>query len=105
MLAGDLFDLLFQRFDQIVKCLDHGKIGLNRCAHRRIVKAFCHSAMVELARDVFVESRQIVLDVGVLDMGQQQAALANHIGATSQQIPCGPHFGRIRIGKGQGAAP
>jgi hypothetical protein len=57
--------------------------------------------MIEFSRYLFAVKRgQIILGVGVLDVGQQQSALANQVGSSPQKIARRSHFGRIGIGYG-----
>jgi hypothetical protein len=104
MMTGGLFDLPFQWFDQPVVRLDHGQIGPDRGANRRIVKTFGNAFVVEFARQFFVKGRKVVLGVGVEDVAHQQAALAHQVGPPSQKITRCPHFCRVRICHGKGTA-
>ncbi len=49
MLASDPFNLVLQRFDQPVECIDHGQIGRNGQVHRWILKAPGYRLMIEFA--------------------------------------------------------
>ena len=61
--------------------------------------------MVVLTGYFFTELLQIVLSVGVLDMGDQFAATAGNIHAAAQQISGSTHFSWIRVRDGEIAAP
>src|SRR5439155_2608751 len=48
---------------------------------------------------------EVVLRVGVLDVGQELAAVADQVRAAAQQIAGGPHRHGIDVGHGDHAAP
>jgi hypothetical protein len=52
-----------------------------------------------------VQGRQVVLGVGVLDVGQQLAALPGEEQASTQEVSGGPHLSGVDIGVGEIAAP
>ena len=60
-------------------------------------KALGDTVMIEFARRLLIEGRQVILRIGVQDMAHQKAALALHVSAPAQKIPCRSQFGRIRV--------
>ena len=73
-------------------------------ANRIVVEVLDDGAAVLGLASPFVERRQVVLGVGVLDVGQQLAALSGEEQAPAQQVAGSAHLARIDIGVREVAA-
>ena len=104
MLPGSLFDMPFEFSQDLVERFYHLQVDLNAFPHLGILKAFRDAGVVVFARKFLVESWQVVLGVGILDMGDEFTAPPCNIHPSSQQITGGPPFRRIGIGDGEIAA-
>jgi hypothetical protein len=60
-----------------------------------------NAVAVGLIGHLFPDLRQVVLTVGVLDVGQEFGSLPREIQAAPKQIPGGAPLGRIHIGLGE----
>jgi hypothetical protein len=104
MCFGRLDETELQIGQQAVVVADQGEVHLHAFLDCRIRKPFSHAASVRLISQLLADLRQVVLPVGILDMGQEFSPLAHEMHAAAQQVPCGPHGSGIDIGLGQHAA-
>ena len=62
-------------------------IGLDTLAHHGIGEVLGEADSVGLAVDAFGEALQVVLSVGVVDVGQQFGLMVHEVHSAAQQVP------------------
>lgn len=73
-------------------------VGSNRHLDAVVVEMLDQSLAVGLAVDPLLESREVILSVGVLDVGEQLSSLTGKEQASSQQVTGRPHSPRVHVG-------
>jgi hypothetical protein len=72
--------------------------------HSRLGKALGYAISVGFVGEVLADLGQVILAVGMLDMGQELSALAHQVDAAPQEIAGGAPLGGIDRGLGKHAA-
>ena len=104
MLTGEPEDVAFQDPDEEVVVVDQFEVHLDRLSHDGVFELFGHTLTVDVVGDLASEGRQVVLAVGVLDVGQKIGPFADQVGPPSHEVAGAPHFSRVDIGHGEHAA-
>lgn len=79
--------------------IDKRQIELDILLDGYILKTFCNALPFGFIGQLACFG-QIVLMIGVLYMGEKFGPFPNQMGSSSEQVPGGPHIGRINIGHG-----
>jgi hypothetical protein len=70
------------------------QVDLEALVHRGIGQALGHALAVGFGGDVLAELGQVILAVGLLDMGEELRPLAPQVDAAPQEIAGRPQLGR-----------
>jgi len=89
---------------QFVQKSDQLEVGFNAHPDIRVGELFSNTDAVLLVGDVRLERLHVVLAVGVLDVAEQLGPFSGQVVASSEQIPCGSHLGRVDVGHGESTA-
>jgi hypothetical protein len=81
-----------------------GEVHCDALLHGGIGNPLGHAVTGGLIGNLFPDLGQVVLTVGVLDVGQERGPFPREIQAAPEQIPGGAHLGRIHLGLGAHAA-
>jgi hypothetical protein len=81
--------------------VEQRQVDLDALLDGGIGEAFRDPLPVGLVGELLADFGQLVLTVGILDMSQQGRALAHERHPTPQQVPGGPHLGRINVRLGE----
>ena len=73
VVVSGFFDMIFELIKQLIHGGDQLEVHLNAFAYLRFNKALGDTVMVVFAGQLLFERRQILLGVGVDDMGHQLA--------------------------------
>ena len=84
MLAGSFFDMPFEFFEDLVERIDYRQIDFNAFPDLRIFKSLGHTIVIVFSGQLFIKGRQVVLGVGVYNMGHQFRAASDKIHALTQ---------------------
>ncbi len=98
-------DLSLDGEDLLVKSVHERGIDLDAGTDCGIGEACSNTGAVGPVTDALLERREIVLCVGVLDMGLEFRFLTSHVQPAAQQIPCGAHPLRIDVSHREHPAP
>src|SRR5436305_1606151 len=90
--------------DDLVVAVEQSHVGGDGHLDRVVVEVLDDGAAVLGLASPLVERRQVVLGVGVLDVGQQLAALSGEEQAPAQQVAGGAHLSGVDVGVGEIAA-
>jgi len=88
-----------------VKSVHERGTDLDAGSNGAVGEACSNTGAVGPMSDTLLERREIVLGVGVLDMGLEFRFLTSHVQPAAQQIPCGAHPLRINVGHWEHPAP
>ena len=66
----------------------------------RVFEAFADPLSVGPVGDPFARGRQVVLVMGVLDVGEELSAVTHEVKPPAHQVPGRSHLGRVDIGPG-----
>jgi hypothetical protein len=80
------------------------KIQFSALLYTHVRKSLGHTFAVAFLSDILPYLRKVVLMIGVLHMGNQFGPFSCKVVSSSEQISCGPHFGRVDIGHGHHTA-
>jgi hypothetical protein len=81
MLPSGFFDAPLKFFEDFIQSVNRGKVNLDAFSDRRIFESFGDAFPIVPSGNLFLESRQIVLGIGVLDTGDQLRAPSRQIHA------------------------
>ena len=81
-----------------VVVLDQHEVDLHALAGIGLVEGLGDAFAVGLVGDLGLGLREVVLVVGVLDVGEQVASPADQVETSAKQIPGRSHLGRIDVG-------
>ena len=95
---GRAGNIEFHLAQQFVVVVDEGNVHFNRLTHTRIGEVLFHALPIALVRQLPAELGEVLLAVGVLNMGQEFGPLAHQVTATAEQITGGAHCWGIDIG-------
>jgi hypothetical protein len=84
---GAFFDVALELTEEVVVEVEQLKIDLDAFANRGIREAVGDSIAVCLEGDLLLELGQVVLTVGVLDVGEEFGALSHEVVSAAQEIP------------------
>lgn len=98
-------DEILQGLDLLLQAVHHHNVGLDVLAHTGVGEALGDIGPVSLAFQFLVETGQVVLGIGQLDMTLDLRAHPHQVVAPAQQIPGGAHRLGIDIGQGEIPAP
>jgi len=104
VLRGGLHDRPFEVGEKRVVVGEEPEGDGEGLVHRGIVTALGHAVPGGLGGELFANLRQIVLAVGLLDMGQELRSFAHQVGPASQEVTGGPHLRWIDVGLREHAA-
>src|SRR5215218_3480789 len=91
--------------DDLIVAVEQSDVGGDGHLDGVVVEVFDDGASILGLVGALLEDRQVVLRVGVLDVGQQLATLPGEEQAPAQQVAGGAHLAGIDIGVGEIAAP
>ena len=95
---GAAHDVGLELGELLVVDIDERDIERDAFAYAGVGEALSQVDSVGLAGDFLAEGLEIVLAVGVLDVGEQLGTLVDQMVAPAQQVTGGAHFGWIGIG-------
>jgi len=101
VLLGAADEVQLELADGLVVMRDHLEIDLDAPADVGVGEGLGHADTVGSMGDLRGGHGKVVLVVGVLDVGQEVAAAADQVEAPAEQIPRGPHLGRVDVGHGE----
>ena len=101
---GAAHDAGLELGELLVVDIDKHDIELDALSHTRVWELLSQTGPVGLTGDFLAEGLEIVLAVGVLDVGEQLGTLVDQMVAPAQQVTGGAHFGWIDIGLCESAA-
>jgi hypothetical protein len=81
----------------VVVGAEQREVHFNALLDSRAGKAFGHSALVGLIRELLVDLREIVLAVDILNMRQELGPFAQEMHAALEQASGAAHFGGIDL--------
>jgi hypothetical protein len=81
--------------------VNQGKVDFDTLLHGGIGKPLSDAVAVRFRGDLLADLGQVILAVGVLDMGQQFGPFAPEIDPAPEQVPGGAHRGGIARGLGE----
>ena len=99
--GGMLFDMPLHLVELLIEQADEVEVEFNAFLGAGMFEAGCDTFAIEGIAQVFADFGQIILAVGVLDMGQQLSAKPHHMHATAHQIAGCAHGAWIDIGHGK----
>jgi hypothetical protein len=83
---------------QFVVVVDEGHIQFNGLAYARLREMILDAFPIRLVRQLLADLREVILTVGILNVGQQLGPLAHQMTAAPEQVPGGPHLRGIDVG-------
>ena len=95
---------MLQIFEEPVIIVDKVNIDLDAFFYAVIFEPFRDSGPVVLPAEIFDDGRQVVLRVGVFDMGQEFCPFSHEMIPSAHEVSSGPHFRRIDVGHGDHAS-
>jgi len=98
MVRGSFDDGEFDVTQQLIVVGDEREIHGNALVHRRIGQALGAPVAVALVGDFFADGREVLLAVGIVNMGSAFTTFASQVHASTQQIAGRAHLGRRDIG-------
>ena len=98
MMRGGCDDGQFQVTQQRIVGGDQGEIDCNAFVHGRIGTALSDPVTVGFLGDLCANGRQMVLTVGIVDVGQECTTFASQRHAASEQVTGGAPLGGVDIG-------
>ena len=84
MVLGGFDDGEFDVAQQRIVVGDEREIHFDALLHRRIGKAFSDSFTIGFVGDLFADGREVLLAVGILDMGEEFATFACQVHTSAQ---------------------
>jgi len=87
-----------------VVVIDELEIDGDASLNLRIRELVDDSFPIDLVGELYSELGQVVLAVGVLDVGEKISTLSDEVAAAAKKIPGGPHLRGINIGHRDHAA-
>ncbi len=93
-MLGGFDDGEFNVAQQLIVVGDEREIHFDALLHRRIGKALGDPVSVGFVGDLFADGREVILAVGILNMGQEFTACAGQVHASTQQVAGRAHLGR-----------
>ena len=103
VILGGAQDEVLELPEHLVVVGQQPEIDLNGLLDTGVSEALYHTAPVARVGELLLELGQVVLAVGVLDVGQELGAFASEVQTAPQEIPGGPHLGRVDVGLGDHA--
>jgi len=97
MNLGRLGDVELNLGEQPVVVIDQREVHLHGLTHARFVKAFGHSFAVGLIGDLLADLREVILAVGILDVGEKLGAFAHQVHTATKQVAGGSHQSGIDV--------
>jgi len=97
MVRGSFDDGEFDVTQQLIVVGDEREIHGNALVHRRIGQALGAPVAVALVGDFFADGREVLLAVGIVNMGSAFTTFASQVHASTQQIAGRAHLGRRDI--------
>jgi len=91
--------------EELVVDINEVHIHLDHGTHAGVFEAIGHIDAVGGISELFAKRGQIVLGVGVLDVGQELGAAAHEVVAAPKEIASRAHLGGVDVGLGKGATP
>ena len=91
-------DREFDLAEQLVRVINERDLHFTGLADARIGEVLFASLALGLVRQLLANLREMVLTVGILPVGQEFGPFAPSVTAPAQEIPGGPHCGRIDRG-------
>jgi hypothetical protein len=98
MVFGRLDNREFSVAQQLIVLGDQGQVDCDALVYGGLSNAFGHAIPVRFGGDLRADLGEVVLAIGMLDMGQQCSALAHEVCAAPQEVTGGAPLGRIDIG-------
>ena len=105
MAAGRALDVPAETFQEAAEVIDELDVHLDGALDLGVREALGDPLAVHFLGDLLAERREVVLGVGVLDVGEEVGAAADEVGSPAQEVPGGSHLGGVDVGHGEGAAP
>lgn len=90
--------------DDLIVGLQKLDIGSDRHLHHRVFEVLDDGSSILGLSSPLLQHREVVLGVGVLDVGEELSTLPGEEQTAPEQVPCGSHLVRIDVGLGEGAA-
>ncbi len=103
MLLDPALEVVLEFSDRRVVVFDQSEIEFDALASIEVFKDLRDSLAIGPVGDPRGRGREVVLVMGVLDVGEQARSLADHVESSAQQISCGTKLGRIRVCLGEAA--
>jgi hypothetical protein len=86
---------------QIYNITNEGNVDFNGLAHPRIREVLFHAFAIPFVRQLLADLGEIVLTIGIVEVGQQFGALVHQMTALTPEIPGRPHLRGVEVGLGQ----
>jgi hypothetical protein len=97
MVPGGFDDGEFDVTQEFIVVGDERQIDCDTLLHGGVGKALGDPLAVGLVGDLFADGGQVILAIGILDMGQEFGAFVRQMHATLEQVTGGTHLGGIDI--------
>jgi hypothetical protein len=95
---GRLDEIQLQLSEQAVVVIDQPEVHRDAFLHGRLRKAFGDASAVGRVGDVLADLGEVVLGLGMLDMGSELRTFSHQMHAAAEQVTGGAHGGGIDIG-------
>ena len=89
---------------QVVVGIDQREVDLNALLDGRLGEALRHAGSVRLVCELLADRREVVLTIGILDMGQELGPFAREMQPAPEQVSGGTPLSRIDRGLREHAA-
>src|SRR3990172_5045169 len=87
MLFGYQGYLMLNPVQQLIILINEGQIKLYSLLYAYVGKALCHTFTVAFPGDILSYLRQVVLMIGVLDMGQEFSPFVDQMHPAAHEVP------------------
>jgi hypothetical protein len=98
---GRARNIEFHLTEEFIVVINEGHSQLNGFAHAGLRKVLFDAFPIGCVGQLLANLGEVVLTVGVLDMGQEFRPLAHQMTTAAEQIASRPHRGRVNVGHGK----
>jgi hypothetical protein len=98
MSFGDQGDFMFQTGKELIIIVQKFEVKFNVLSDAFIGESFSHPLSICFIGDFLFNVWEVVLVVGILDMGQKFSSFSGQMHSSTEEVSGGPHPGRIDIG-------
>ena len=101
VLLGPALEVKLQVTNDVVVLLDQREVDLHALAGVGLGEGLGNALAIGLVGDLRRGHGQVVLVVGVLDVGEQVASSTDEVQSPAKQVASGSHLGRVDVGLGE----